>query len=94
MIARWVMLNLPRGSRSTVESVAAETKAAYERETGFRGLTVLLQGTLGQFAFLSMWETNEQAEAAGKIPVPERHQYIAPLLQGPAVVRIFEVWEP
>ena len=93
MVARWVLYNLRRGARSTAETVADQTVAQYREEPGFRGMSLLFQDALGEFAILSFWDTKEQAEGVGRLSPPAAYQYLHPFLQGPPVTRVFEVYE-
>jgi hypothetical protein len=94
MYARWVLCSLPLTGRMTMESVAAEVARAYPDQPGFRGVSFLFNDRLGEYVTLSLWESREQAEAVGLLGLPERHQYLAPVLQGPPIVRVYEVYEP
>jgi len=94
MYARSVLCSLPLTGRMTMESVAAEIARAYPDRPGFRELSFLFNDRLGEYITLSLWDTREQAEEVGRLGLPERHQYLVPVLQGPPLVRVYEVYEP
>jgi hypothetical protein len=94
MYARLVQCSLPLTGRITMESVAAEIGRAYPDQPGFRSLSFLFNDRLGEYITLSLWDTREQAEAAGALGLPERHQYLVPVLQGPPLIRIYELFQP
>jgi heme-degrading monooxygenase HmoA len=93
MFARSVRYNLRAGSRSTFETYVNELAPLYRGQPGFCSLTTMVEGPLAEFVVLSIWETKEDAEAAGAVR-PESLQWLDRALLGPPVVRIYEVFEP
>ncbi len=93
MFARCVRYNLRAGSRSTFETYVNELAPLYRESAGFSSLTTMVEGSLAEFVVLSIWETKENAEAAGAIR-PDALQWLDRALLGPPVVRIYEVIEP
>ena len=93
MFARSVRYNLRAGSRSTVETYVNELAPLYSGRPGFCSLTSMVEGALAEFVVLSVWETREDAEAAGAVR-PDALQWLDRALLGPPVVRIYEVIEP
>ena len=94
MHARWVQCSLPLTGRTTMESVAAEIARVYPDQPGFRSLSFLFNDRLGEYITFSLWDSREEAEAVGQLGLPERHPYLLPALQGPPLVRTYELYKP
>lgn len=92
MFARYVRYSLRMGGRSTFETFAKEIDPHYRGLNGFHSLFVLMEGALSEYVVLSLWETKEDAEAAGATR-PESQQWLDRTLMGPPVVRIYELYE-
>jgi heme-degrading monooxygenase HmoA len=93
MFARYVRYSLRMGARSTFEAVAKEIEPLYRELNGFHDAILLMEGTLAEYVILSLWETREDAEAAGAVR-PDSQQWLNRTLMGPPVVRIYEVYAP
>ena len=94
MFARWVLCSLRLGARPSAEKLADRLASLYGEQAGFKGISVLIEETLGDYAILTFWDTKENAQAAGERVPAEREEEFASRLQGPPVVRIFDVYEP
>ncbi|GAI34457.1 unnamed protein product, partial [marine sediment metagenome] len=46
------------------------------------------------YASLSVWESKEDAEAAGAVIAPQLEQAVSGIVKGPPTRRFFEVYEP
>ncbi len=71
MYAQLVMLSLGSGTRSTAEKLADQFAPALRSLKGFKRVTFLGDETVGEYGSLSLWESKEDAEAAGAVMGPQ-----------------------
>ena len=94
MYAQLSMLTLGPGMRSTAEKLADQFALALRALKGFKRVTFLGDETVGEYASLSVWESKEDAEAAGAVIGPQLEQAVSGIVKGPPTRRFFEVYEP
>ncbi len=94
MYAQLVMLSLGPGTRSTAEKLADQFAPALRSLKGFKRVTFLGDETVGEYGSLSLWESKEDAEAAGAVMGPQLEQAVSGIAKGPPTRRLFEVYEP
>ena len=94
MYAQLSMLTLGPGMRSTAEKLADQFAPALRALKGFKRVTFLGDETVGEYASLSVWESKEDAEAAGAVIGPQLEQAVSGIVKGPPTRRFFEVYEP
>jgi len=94
MYAQLVMLSLGPRTRSTAEKLADQFAPALRALKGFKRVTFLGDETVGEYGSLSLWESKEDAEAAGAVMGPQLEQAVSGIAKGPPTHRFFEVYEP
>ncbi|MFQ5971930.1 MAG: antibiotic biosynthesis monooxygenase family protein [Alphaproteobacteria bacterium] len=96
MYARLLTFRLGPGTRETGEKLADEFYPLMKSLKGFRSVAFLMwDEEAGEFGSFSLWETKEDAEAAGDV-LRARFQETAAAqsLQAPPSLRVMEVYEP
>ena len=93
MYAQLVMLSLGPGTRSTAEKLADQFAPALRTLKGFKRVTFLGDETVGEYGSLSLWESKEDAEAAGAVIGPQLEQAVSGIAKAPPTRRFFEVYE-
>jgi len=88
------MLAVEVENRPAMEQLADTSVRQYRTLKGFQGVTFLADDAQGQYGSLSLWESHEDAEAAGQQMGPPMQQAVAGIAKGPPVVQVFEVYEP
>ena len=94
MYARLVIFDVGQGERSTVERLVEEFDALYRDQEGFRDVFILADEQSGEYGSFSVWDSQEDADAANAVIAPRLQQALTGLLQGPPDRRVFEVLEP
>jgi hypothetical protein len=94
MYAQLVMLSLGPGTRSAAEKLADQFVPALRTLKGFKRVTFLGDETTGEYGSLSLWESKEDAEAAGAVIGPQLEQAVSGIAKAPPTRRFFEVYEP
>ena len=94
MYARLVRITVGAADRPAMERLADASAPRYRTLKGFKGVTFLADEAQGQYGSLSLWESREDAEAAGQQMGPSMQQAVAGIAKGPPVVQVFEVYEP
>ena len=94
MYAQLVMLSLGPGTRSTAEKLADQFAPALRTLKGFKRVMFLGDETVGEYGSLSLWESKEDAEAAGAVIGPQLEQAVSGIVKAPPTRRFFEVYEP
>jgi len=94
MYARLVMFTLGPGMRSTAEKLADQFASAHKTLKGFKSATFIGDDTVGEYGALTLWESKEDAEAAGTALGPKLEQALSGIVKGPPTRRLFEVYEP
>jgi len=94
MYAQLVMLTLGPGMRSTGEKLADQFAPALRSLKGFKSVTFFGDEMVGEYASLSLWESKEDAEAAGTVMGPKFEQAVSDVVKGQPTRRFFEVYEP
>jgi hypothetical protein len=94
MYARLVLFRAGPGPevRSRLEGAARQAVGVMRNQKGFKSFMGLLDEATGQYGGLSLWETVQDAEAAGAALAPVIRQATA--AGGPPVIlQLFEVVE-
>ena len=94
MYAQLVIITLGPGTRSAAEKLADQFAPALRTLKGFKGVTFLGDETVGEYGSLSLWESKEDAEAAGAVIGPQLEQAVSGIAKAPPTRRFFEVYEP
>ena len=93
MYARLNIMNMRPGQREFAEGVADKVAPAMRELKGFRSVTFIGDFENGEIGGLSVWETKEDAEAAGEA-MAWLQELVGDKLKGPPDVKVFEVYEP
>jgi heme-degrading monooxygenase HmoA len=94
MYARLVIFKVGAGNRSTIEGLVDEFDALYRAQKGFRHVFIIGDEATGEYGSFSVWDSEEDAEAANAVIAPRLQQALTSLLQGPPERWGFEVLEP
>ena len=94
MYARLILLSLGAGKRSTGEKIADIIAPLYRAAKGFKSVTFFAADETGECGALSLWESREDAEAAGASFRLKLQELTTGILEGPPTVRGYEVYEP
>ena len=94
MHARLVTLKLKPGSISTAEKLADQAVSVIRGLKGFKNVTFFGNNKTGEYGSLSLWETEEDAEAVSKATELQIRDVVGELLTERPMVRICEVYGP
>lgn len=94
MYARLVTLKLKPGSMSKAEKLADHAVSIIRGLKGFKNVTFFGNNDTGEYGSLSLWETEEDAEAVSKATQLQIRDVVGDLLIERPVVRICEVYGP
>ena len=94
MYAQLSMITLGPGTRSAAEKLADQFAPALKTLKGFKRVTFLGDEIVGEYGSLSLWESKEDAEAAGAVIGPQVEQAVSSIVKEPPTRRFFEVYEP
>ncbi len=94
MHARLAMLSVGPGNRSRVEEFADRLAGVYKAQKGFKSLCFLAHESGNDWGSFVLWETADEADAAGKAGVSFLQENLGDILNGPPIVQVFEVYEP
>ncbi len=94
MPARLVTLKLKQGSISTAEKLADHAASVIRGLKGFKDVTFFGNDETGEYGSLSLWETEENAEAVSKATGLQIRDIVGDLLTERPTVRICEVYGP
>ena len=94
MHARLVTLKLKPGSMSTAKQLADQAVSVIRGLKGFKNVTFFGNDETGEYGSLSLWETEQDAEAVSKATELQIRDVIGDLLTERPMVRICEVYGP
>lgn len=94
MYANLVLFTLGPGTRPTAEKLIAKMDPTISALKGYKGITYLGNDEAGQYGALSVWETEEDAEAGFQNAFPQLKQALEGIATEPPTRRLFEVIEP
>lgn len=94
MHARLVTLKLKPGSMSTAVKLADHAASEIRGLKGFKNVTFFGNSETGEYGSLSLWETEEDAEAVSKATGLQIRDVVGDLLTERPMVRICEVYGP
>lgn len=94
MYARLIMFTLGEGKRPFAEGMAKQFHNAMQGLKGFKSATFVTDDVIGEYGVISLWETKEDAEAAGAAMGPGLQQALQGQVQGPPSIRLLEVFQP
>jgi heme-degrading monooxygenase HmoA len=94
MYATLVMFTLGPETRSTAEKLAEQFAPVIRTQKGFKSITFLGDDAAGEYASLTIYESKEDAEAAGAGIGPQLEQALKGIVKGAPIIRLFEVREP
>ncbi len=94
MYARLVQITLGPGHREFAEERADVFAPVIAALKGHKSTTFLADFDSGEFSTISVWETKEDAEAAGEELATWLLEAVGDKLKGPPSVKILEVYEP
>jgi len=94
MHVRLVTLKLKPGSMSTAAKLADHAASEIRRLKGFKNVTFFGNNETGEYGSLSLWETEEDAEAVSKATGLQIRDIVGDLLIERPMVRICEVYGP
>ncbi len=94
MHARLVTLKLKPESMSTAVKLADHAASEIRALKGFKNVTFFGNNETGEYGSLSLWETEEDAEAVSKAAGLQIRDVVGDLLTERPTVRICEVYGP
>ena len=93
MYARLVTFSLVPGERPAAEKGADEFAKVCKALRGFNSLTLLINGKKDEYGGLSLWQTEQDAEAAMVTLDAHLQERLSGRLVGKPLIRTFEVYE-
>ena len=90
MYARLSVITTGPDMRPQLQQLADHLAEDLRTAPGFRGVTFLMGERPGEFGSFSLWDSKEEAEAAGAVIRP----HIAQSFTGLVFPWLFEVYEP
>src|SRR5687767_12450842 len=90
MYARFSVISMGPGTRPQMEKLADRLARSLQDLKGFRSITFLMEEASGDYGTFSLWDSQEDAEAASAAISPQ----VAKIYQGMLTPWIFEVYEP
>lgn len=94
MHVRLVTLKLKPGSMATAEKLADHAASVIRDLKGFKHVTFFGNNETGEYGSLSLWETEEDAEAVSNATKLQIRDVVGDLLTERPVVRICKVYGP
>ena len=94
MYTRLVIFKVGPGMRSRMEQLVDPFDRLYRAQKGFKYVSIFGDHASGEYGSYSVWESQEDAEAANAVIAPQLQQALTGLLQGPPSRWFFEVLEP
>ncbi|EEG77906.1 antibiotic biosynthesis monooxygenase family protein [Dethiobacter alkaliphilus] len=94
MYATLVMFNIGPGMQEQATGMADQFAQLHATLKGFKSSTFFSDEAKGDYGAFSLWETNEDAEAALGTAGPKLQEALKDIVQEPPTVRIFEVYLP
>ncbi len=94
MYTRLMLFTLGPGQREFAEGLADKFAPDFATLKGFQSITFMGDFDTGEVGTLSVWETKEDAEAAGEALMPKLQEAVGDRLKGPPSVKVLEVYEP
>ncbi len=94
MYARLIQFTLGPGQRDFAEERADVFAPVIATLKGHKSTTFMADFATGEVSTITVWETMEDAEAAGAELAPWLKQALGDKLQGDVSVKIMEVYEP
>lgn len=82
------------GHRLTIERLLDEFDPPYRVKKGFRDLSIIGDGTSGEYGSSSVWDSKDDAEAANAVIAPRLQEALKGLLQGPSEARSLRCLNP
>ncbi len=93
MFARMTTWRVGAERRPELERLADELSEWLSTMTGFRTATYLADDVGGRYSSLTVWDTEEAAEAAARASAERLQQAVADLGHQPEI-QTFEIYEP
>ncbi len=94
MYARLNKMNVGPGQREFAEGMADKIAPVMRSLNGFRSVTFMGDFETGEIGGLSVWETKEDADAAGETMASMFQEAVGDKLKGPPDIKVLEVYEP
>ena len=94
MYVRIVRFTLEPGSRSTAEKLADEIVPAIRAQNGCNKCLFLTDDDAGDYGFIVLWDSKEDAGAAAAVIGPRLTKALADITEVPDSRQLFEVYEP
>ncbi len=94
MYARLIIMNVGPGQREFSEGLADKIAPAMRSLNGFKSATFMGDFETGEIGGMSVWETKEDAEAAGEAMGAMLREIVGDKLKGPPDAKVLEVYEP
>ncbi|MFQ6024502.1 MAG: antibiotic biosynthesis monooxygenase family protein [Acidiferrobacterales bacterium] len=94
MYARLVTLTLEPGNLATAEKLADQAASVIRALEGFKNVTFFGNDATGEYGSLSLWESEDDAKAVGKVTELHIREAVSDILKEQPTVRIFKVYEP
>ena len=94
MYARILTLKSSPDKRSDIEAVADQVFAMMKTLRGFVSVHFVISPDETEYGSFSLWESKEDAEAAGDALRPGMSKNLMPLAAEPPKVYVYEVYKP
>ena len=94
MYARLVKLKSTPENRSAIEAMANDLAGFTAGLDGYIQVTYLVNDDETSYASLSVWQTREQADAAGAAVMAQFGEQMASFSTAPPEMEVYEVYEP
>ncbi len=94
MYARLNLMNVGPGQREFSEGLADKVDPVMRSLKGFKSSTFMGDFETGEIGGVSIWETKEDADAAGEAMGAFLREAVGDKLKGPPDIKVLEVYEP
>ncbi|MFC2099775.1 antibiotic biosynthesis monooxygenase family protein [Candidatus Bipolaricaulota bacterium] len=94
MYAHLVLFTMGPGNRQTAEEMADKFATIYADCPNCQQVTFLGDDVKGEYGSISTWDSEEALAAYREQAGPQLEAALQGLVQGPPIIRQFEVYEP
>ena len=94
MYLRLVRFTLGEGARATAEKLADEFIPAIKAHAGCSECVFITDDAAGEYGIVVHWVSKENADVAAAAIGPRLSKALSEVAEGPASMRLFEVYEP
>jgi len=94
MFVRLVRFSFGPGKQAAAQDLADDLVPAIRARPGCQAVTFFGDDSDGEYGLYVLWATQADADSAAAVISPRLQQGLAGNVQGPQVIRLFQVIEP